>query len=272
MRNKLKSLIGFFPYVLQIYRYSRHLFEQNKKSNISKWNFYIYGNSSMSEGTFEPEETNVVRRLLKDVDKFINVGANIGYYCCHALSLGKPVIAVEPNTQNLFFLMKNILSNGWSKDTEIFPVALSFQTSILKMYGGGTGASLIRGWASIPESFVSNVPVLTLDRIIGDSIKGKKVLILADVEGAEMDFLLGAKQTLINEPRPIWIIEITTTENQPDQSKLNPNYLNTFLTFFNLGYRAYTANEKQEEITLSTVESVLRNEIKLNVHNFIFQM
>ena len=152
----------------------------------------------MAAGTFELEETELVRKLLQEVDVLVNVGANVGYYCCHALSLGKPVIAMEPIARNLHYLLTNIRNNGWSQQAEVFPVALGRRTDILQMWGGGTGASLIKGWASIHESYVTQVPVLSLDRVLGDAIKGKKALILVDIEGAEFMMLQGAAQALQN--------------------------------------------------------------------------
>lgn len=86
----------------------------------------------MADGNFEPDVTKVVRRLLADEDVLVNVG----YYCCHALSMGKPVIAVEPNTRNLHYLLKNIQNNGWAKLAEVFPVAMGSGADILKIWGG----------------------------------------------------------------------------------------------------------------------------------------
>jgi hypothetical protein len=82
----------------------------------------------------------------------------VGYYCCHTLGLGKPVIAVEPIARNLYYLLKNIRNNGWATEAQVYPVAVGCGTDILEMCGG-VGASLIRGWASIPESYVTRVPV-----------------------------------------------------------------------------------------------------------------
>jgi hypothetical protein len=39
--------------------------------------FKLAGNRTMQQGKFEPEETEIVRKILPKVDIFINVGANI---------------------------------------------------------------------------------------------------------------------------------------------------------------------------------------------------
>ena len=48
---------------------------------------------------------------------------------------------------------------------------------------------MVKGWAGISESYVTQVPVLTLDRILGYVLEGKRAQILVDVEGAEYDIM-----------------------------------------------------------------------------------
>jgi hypothetical protein len=45
----------------------------------------------MRAGTFEVEETAILTTLLPQVDRFVDSGANLGYYTCLARSLGTPV-------------------------------------------------------------------------------------------------------------------------------------------------------------------------------------
>lgn len=238
MKKIIRSIVDRFPRVAQFYRNSRDLLDTNMPAKKTPWGFEFSGHDAMAAGEFEPEETRLVRELLLEVDILVNVGANVGYYCCHALSLGKPVIAVEPIERNLHYLLKNIRNNGWAKQAEIFPVALGYGADILEMWGGGTGASLVKGWASTPESYVTHVPVLSIDRILGNALDGKKALILVDVEGAEYAMLQGAMKTLCHDPKPIWMVEITTKEHQPQGVAVNPHLLPTFELFFAQGYTA----------------------------------
>ena len=271
MKNTIKFIVENFPALALFYRNTRDLLDQRHPLRKTPWGFNFAGHDAMADGSFEPDETKVVRRLLADVDVLVNVGANVGYYCCHALSMGKPVIAVEPNTRNLHYLLKNIQNNGWAKLAEVFPVAMSSGTDILKMWGGGTGASLVKGWAAIPESYVTQVPILSLDRVLGDTLRGKKALILVDIEGAEFMMLQGANQTLMNEPRPIWMMEISTTEHQPAGTVMNPHFAKTFELFFAQGYRALTADEAAQEINQESIQQVVAGTQKLGNHNFIFK-
>jgi FkbM family methyltransferase len=270
MKNAIKSIVEHFPSLSLFYRNVRDLLDQHQPPRKTPWGFSFAGSSYMADGNFEQEETKEVRRLLGDVDVLVNVGANVGYYCCQALSMGKPIIAVEPNTLNLHYLLKNIQNNGWAKLAEVFPVAMGSGADILKMWGGGTGASLVKGWAANPESYVTQVPVLSLDRVLGNSLSGKKALILVDIEGAEFMMLQGAKQTLMNEPRPIWLMEISSTEHQPVGTVMNPNFAKTFELFFEQRYRAFTADEAGQEITSLEVQQVIDGNQKLSTHNFVF--
>lgn len=128
------------------------------------WGFKFLGPEFISSGHFEAEETKLVRELLKDVDVLVNLGAHVGYYFYHALQMGKRVIAVEPNLNNAYYLLKNLRINGWSDHAEVFIAAVGSSPEVLEMWGSGTASSLIQGWAGNgPLSTV--VPVLTLDRV-----------------------------------------------------------------------------------------------------------
>lgn len=137
MISQLKSVLELFPSGARFYRNTRDLLDRNQSSLKTPWGFTLAGHSAMAAGNFEVEETRLVRELLLDVEIFVNVGANVGYYCCHALSMGKPVIALEPIARNLYYLLRNIHENGWAEHAEVFPVALGEKIDILKMWGGG---------------------------------------------------------------------------------------------------------------------------------------
>src|ERR1039457_3142528 len=85
----LESIARRFPRAALIYRFakeSRLAFEEPK---VTPLGFRFFGNEVMELGQFEPEETTIVRKCLQHADTFVNIGANIGYYCCIALKEGK---------------------------------------------------------------------------------------------------------------------------------------------------------------------------------------
>lgn len=252
----------------------RDRWDRNQPLLATPWGFALAGHRAMASGSFEPAETALLRQLLPQVDLLINVGANVGYYCCHALSLGKPVIAVEPIARNLHYLLRNLEANGWQHMAEVFPVALGAQTAVLPMWGSNTGASLVPGWAELPAGYVTQVPVLTLDRVVADALHGRRPLVLIDVEGAEDAVLSGAERLLQQLPRPLWLVEITSHENQPAERPMNPHFEQTFSHFFALGYAASVvlpATGRLMPVTAADVQAIARGQRAAMGHNYLFQ-
>lgn len=236
---------------------------------VTPWNFKLGGSPGMADGGFEHTETKLIRSILADVDVLVNVGANIGYYCCHALSMGIKVIAFEPIDRNLRCLCQNIKINGWS-GAEIYPIALSDRVGVLEIYGSHTGASVVKGWAGISADHVTLVPSSTMDVVLGSRLRGKRVLVVADIEGAEKWMLEGATLMLANDPKPIWVVEIATKEHQPSGVVVNPNLKGTFQIFFQNGYQAFAINREMTPVTMEQVESVANNSLAFGTYNFLF--
>lgn len=264
-----KPVVKKFPLVATMYRNTRDRLDVRDEPIQTPWGFKLAGNTLMASGNFEPIETELVRNILKDVDVLVNIGANVGYYCCHALSMGKQAIAFEPIDRNLRYLYKNLKVNNWV-ETEVFPIALSNRVGILEIYGNNTSASMVEGWAGIPAQDVTLVPVSTLDVVLSERLQGKKILVIIDIEGAEQWMIEGATKLLTSEPQPIWLVEINSTEHQPQQVPINPNFNSTFQLFFERGYQAYTANRALIPVTDERIQSILDGTEPIDTHNFIF--
>lgn len=220
----------------------------------------IAGNSMhhrrMQVGTFEPEEVALATEFLKRSDVFVDIGANIGFYTCLARSLGKHVVAIEPQEQNLRYLYANLHANGWN-DVEVFPVGLAERPGIEILYGiSSTGSSLVPGWAAQPKAFKATIPVSTMDILLGSRFDGKKLFIKLDVEGFEYQVLRGCRESLTMKPRPTWMVEVCFSEYHPGGS--NAHYQDTFDAFFTAGYEALTANEHRTHITSADIERHVR--------------
>lgn len=253
------------------YRYFRENKHLVDKARTTPFGFQLTGNDMMADGTFEPEETRVITSILKHVDVMVNVGANIGYYCCHALAMDKQVVAFEPIDSNLRLLYKNMADNGWDDRIEVYPMALSDKSGLLRIFGNGTGASLVKGWAGNPEDQVRNIPASTMDLCIGDRLRGTPTFILVDIEGAELNMLRGAQRVIAGAPKPIWMLEITTTQHQPDGVDLNPNLRETFDFFLKNGYEAWTATDEPRKIEIEEVQLVASGGTDtLTSHNYLF--
>jgi len=266
-----KPVIERFSSLAMAYRYvseNRQILGDPRETPMG---FKLIGNSAMEKGVFEPDETEIVKRILPKVDVVVNIGANIGYYCCLALKENKYVVAFEPIGSNLRYLYKNVRANNWEERIEIFPIALSNRMGIIKIFGSGTGASIVKGWASTPEQYVELVPTSTLDNVLGSRFHGKSCFFIVDIEGAEKLMLEGASSSLSVEPKPIWMVEISISEHWPKGIAINPHLLATFQVFWGRGYEAWTADNRIRVVQHSEVEKIVRTgEDSLLTHNFLF--
>lgn len=272
MLNHLKSLVKRYPRLAGFYRalHGRliHLLleirdvrdtflSRPRKAELTPYGFRLTGGSSthhrkMQRGTFEPEETAVIRQYLNQAQIFVDVGANIGFYTCLARSANRHVIAIEPLVQNLNHLYVNLSTNNWN-DIEVYPVGLSDRPGLLTLYGASTtGASLVDGWAGASRWFRRIIPVTTLDILLNERFRGEKLLIKIDVEGAEYSVLQGGVKTLEMSPRPTWMVEVCLSEYYP--MGVNPNYAATFELFWQCGYEVRTANQKGQLIKPTDVD------------------
>jgi FkbM family methyltransferase len=206
----------------------------------------------MVSGAFEPEESAIIGGFVRPGRVFVDVGANYGYYVCLARNAGSEVVAVEPLSENLEVLYANLDANGWS-DTEVFPVGLSAAPGVATLYGGGTSASLLANWCGTSETWKRRIALSTLDHILaGSRFDGREMLIKIDVEGAELDVLRGAAETLRRTPRPKWLIEICLTENHP--AGINPLFADVFELFFANGYEAKSISADMRLVTRDDVQ------------------
>lgn len=232
--------------------------------------FKLLGPQSMRNGTFEPHETSQLVDLLKNASVFVNVGANIGYYVCVARSCGVQVVAIEPLDRNIQILKRNLDLNSWL-DVELFPLGLGAQPSVERIYGGGTAASFVPGWAGAKTDSYDLVPVNTLDNLIFNRFSGERMLILIDVEGFELNVLAGGDLLLQRNPSPVWFIEICINEHQPEQGAINPNLRRTFESFWRHGYTAEMAGNASGAVVESDVDDWMAGKNLPNTHNFIFR-
>jgi FkbM family methyltransferase len=272
----MPNIVKFFRPVIaksfflsSLYRNWRDERELCKEPIITPLGFRFNGNRAMANGSFEPVETALIQKFFPLVSVVINIGANIGYYCCLALSEGKHVVAFEPMPINQKYLLRNVRSNEWSNSFECYPIALSDKVGLADIFGGGTGASLIKGWAG--QNYSTIVPVSTLDIVLGHRFVIDQTLIIVDIEGAEYGMLKGASRLLDAECRPIWFIEISIAEHQPCGVDINPNLMETFGLFFNKGYVAFTADKKPRLISIEEIREIAETKVDtLKTHNFIF--
>jgi FkbM family methyltransferase len=270
MLKVLRPLIDKFPKLASAYRRFRDA-KALEQPEMTPLGFKFNGNRVMESGLFEQFETELVKKIFSQVDTVINVGANIGYYVCLALHQKKYAIAFEPIELNLRYLLRNIKANDWQGRSEIFPIALSNAVGIIEIYGGGTGASLLKGWAGTPENYSTLVPCSTMNIILGERFGGKRVFVIMDVEGAENLVLEGANNLLDMHPKPIWMVEIAGDAHLPKGEKITHSLLGAFEFFWSRNYVAITADKYMREIERDELEQIIRTQVNtLGTGNFLF--
>lgn len=245
----------------RLYRYiktNKAFFVEPEKISLG---FKFNGNPIMENGKFEIFETTLIKKLLPQADVVINIGANIGYYTCLALSQNKKTIAIEPINANLYYLLRNIKANNWEVNAEVFPLAVSDRVGVFEIYGGGTGASLIKGWSGTPKNEMTLVPATTLDTLFLGRFKNQKILFIVDIEGAEKFMLDGAINFIDMTPKPIWFVEITAHTHQPQGVSVNPFLMETFEKFWEKGYKSWgVTNGKIVPVTKPDIQNIIETD------------
>ena len=253
------------------YRHFRDLRDVMREPVMTPFGFRMVGNRAMEAGDFEKAETDFVRRALPHVDVLVNAGANIGYYCCLALQQGRRVVAFEPMAGNLRYLYRNVRANDWADAIEVYPMALGERPGLAEIYGGGTMASMVPGWAGLPASYKETVPLVRLDDSLGQRLDGSRLLIIVDIEGAELAMLKGASAVLARTPTPVWMVEVSVDEHQPAGRAINPHLLDTFMLFRDAGYAAWQLGATLVPLDYDRVRVIASSGVNtLETHNFVF--
>lgn len=135
---------------------------------------------------------------IKPWDVVVDVGAAYGSYTLTALAQGAElVIAYEPVAEGLFDLCTNLALNNWSSRVIVLPFLAGRQEGEAHNFYPDSHSAL-------PKGFPSSRLVLPVDKACSglDRVDWIKV----DVEGAEVEVLMGARETIIKH-KPTIIVE-----------------------------------------------------------------
>lgn len=174
------------------------------------------------------EYSKIFEKLTKDIDTFLDIGSNIGYYALLAAKSNSniKIFAFEPAHGPKFYLNKNIEINHFSKNITAIDLALSNTVGKINFYEvkslkykylkhnlAGEGNA---GTKKTSRNFIKNVVKSnTLENFINSKNITKLDLIKIDTEGTEIDILNSGKQ-IIKTFLPIVICEtlFNTIENE----------------------------------------------------------
>lgn len=185
---------------------------------------------------YEINTLGFIKDNFSNISNIVEVGANIGnhmlYYCSQLQA--QTVYCFEPNKINRSVLEKNISLNHLENNVKVFDVALGEKSGI------GVEKSF-----SLANTGMNRIEAVDANAIHGISIKPmddfkfeKIDFIKIDVEGFEVQVLIGAKETILKN-KPIIMVEVFED---------NLAFVNAFMT--DLGYE---------------------NKYVLESHNYIFQ-
>lgn len=206
-------------------------------------------NSRDSFSTFlsscEPFTTKVLLSRVAELDTFINIGANRGWYPLAVGARNKDVqiFAIECNSLMFRQLQQNILENR--HNCELYQIAIGEHAMVSELYmpkDGNEGMSTLHpvGQQKQDDLIVERVNVTSLDVCMSGRIATLgRTLILMDIEGSEMNALKGASR-ILQEASPTLIIEI----NPVTLGASGSSAAEVFGFLRRLGYEIYWIDER----------------------------
>jgi FkbM family methyltransferase len=263
----LRKPIERVPIVAESYRMVRDFvsFRASKPRPLPQ-GFQLIGEARRISGNYEPAQTSVITAALDQIDAFVDVGANIGYYTCLARARGVPVLAFEPNPTTLRFLYANLIANGF-RDVEVVPMGLADKVDLAVFYGTGGTASLIPGWSRASQAFTTTIPTTTLDRVLAGRFVDQRLFIKIDIEGGEFACLQGARETLARRVGPTWLVE---SYLETVKGHRNERFGDLFRMFWDHGYTAREARPDGKSVTRDEVERWLAGIDQPADANYVF--
>ncbi len=145
-------------------------------------------------GSWEPVETDLVKRTVKRGEVAVDIGAHIGHYSIVLSRLVGPegkVYAFEPCKENYDLLSRNMKANGCT-NVVIEQKAVSSKSDVIKMRGWAVESDLSPA-SEGAEGARYDVEAIRLD----DYMKqGRIDFVKIDIEGHEYEALKGAEALL----------------------------------------------------------------------------
>lgn len=171
-------------------------------------------------GTFESAELAFVERFLKPGMTMLDLGAHHGLYTLlgsKRVAPGGKVFAFEPSPRERRALHLNVLLNlCWN--VTIQGLALGSENTRANLFvvdGSQTGCNSLRP----PDVLCGTSPVRVRVTRLDDWLDSQRIdqvdFIKLDVEGAELDVLMGAERLLDRTPRPVILAEVQDVRTHP---------------------------------------------------------
>lgn len=193
-------------------------------------------------GYYEPQETALVRSILRPGMSFVDVGANWGYYTLLAASLVGPngrVLSLEPEPRQFSILQENVARSKLGQVT-VLQLAAAHEPGTLALAsyaedGGNYGISRIVANDDGQESVVQ-VSSDSLDHILRQQNLFSIDLMKMDIEGAEAFAIAGLEESLAEKSIKHLLLELHPIQLAEHGSTVSA----VTQRLHSAGYRAWT--------------------------------
>jgi FkbM family methyltransferase len=160
-------------------------------------------------GTWEPDVVSAIVSTVKPGATVIDIGAHIGYYTLLFAKCVGPtgrVISFEPLPVNFALLQKNVQLNGLKQVQTIAQAVFSRNVELTITVPDKSPNSGDASVLSTQGTEHFRVPAITLDSF-SSGLDLRPEFLKMDVEGAEYDVIVGAKETIARS-RPKILVEL----------------------------------------------------------------
>jgi FkbM family methyltransferase len=163
-------------------------------------------------GVWEPAITAFIRGSLAPGDKFVDVGANIGYHTCLAAKLVGPsgaVYAIEASPSIYEVLLENVDLNELGNVHAYNNAVFDKQETLRLFKGKDTNIGRANLLKERPGGNIEEVNALPLHQLIDLETLFNVRLVKIDVEGAEWFVIKGISEHLkYFSPSTEWLVEV----------------------------------------------------------------
>ena len=156
-------------------------------------------------GEYEVGTLGLIRRMLEDGGTFVDVGASVGQMTLFAATQPSPtrVLAFEPHPTRFRYLSLGVQRAGVA-DVDVFAHALGDAEGTAYLRSDLVSPSMIGASA---ESGADAIDVRRLDEVLAEMNVSRVDLVKLDVEGAELEVILGAQDLLSSPDAPVICFE-----------------------------------------------------------------
>ncbi|MBN8474941.1 FkbM family methyltransferase [Sulfuritalea sp.] len=171
----------------------------------------------LRQGYFEAAEQAFFWLYLRPGDTFIDCGAHIGLYSILAAKVTNGetrVVAIEPNARTAKHLIRNLKQNNVSDSTTIRAAVWKTLGKIRFLTGEKGKAAYDHVVFDESEAEGKYVSTLTLDKLVSDADGNTVALVKIDVEGSEIEALIGGEDAIAAGLLPVLMVEFTESNLQ----------------------------------------------------------